>query len=170
MSIEELEKTMQELKDEAASLGVEIKGLKSKKDVKKAIDDFYESQAADDLVKIKDEDDIIEEDRPNNTTKTMAQWALELKGRALKTKVVTITSNDQRDNHLTSTVYLSCENQYWGISKIVPLNEKVELEQGLIDCAKDVEIMLHIDEIIDGVRTGNKTMRMIKKYSVSYED
>lgn len=171
MAVEEIEKSFQELKDEAVGLGLDVKGLKSKKEVIELIEKHYESQSAGDLVKIKDETETKDEEKPVvSNGKSMGEIARELKEKALKTKVVRITNNDKRDNSVTNTVYLSAENQYWGISKIVPLDEPVELEQCLINCAKNIEIMNHVDEVVEGKRTGNKVFRMVKKYSVSLED
>ncbi len=87
---------------------------------------------------------------------------------ALKTSVVTITNRDSRDNDVTTTAYLSFENQYFGVSKNVPLDVAVELEQALIDIAESTTITLHKDEVIDGKRTGNKVAISVKKYVVSY--
>ena len=169
-----VDKSLQELKDEAVSLGLDPKGLKSKADVAKLIEDSKESQTADDSVDevqevIETPVEVKKEVKPSNKPRSMAEVARDLKTAAMKTKVVTITSNDKRDNHLTSTCFLSSENQYFGISKIVPLDVPVELEQCLIDTAKAVEVVLHQDEIIDGKRTGNKRPKLVKKYVVSYE-
>jgi hypothetical protein len=46
----------------------------------------------------------------------------------------------------------------------------VELEQALIDVAKETVITLHKDEVINGRRTGNKVPVKTRKYNVSYED
>lgn len=93
-----------------------------------------------------------------------------VKSEAFKTRVVTITSNDKRDNDVTTAVILTCENQYFNLSKIVPLNIPVELEQCLIDTAKDVKIPIHTDEVINGKRTGNSTTLLINKYNISFEN
>lgn len=90
------------------------------------------------------------------------------KQKALKTKVVTLTNQDQRENDVMTTAHLSFENQYFAVSKIVPLNVPVELEQALIDIAKSARITMHKDEIINGKRTGNKTSVSVAKFAISY--
>lgn len=97
-------------------------------------------------------------------------FAAQVKHEAFKTKVVTITSNDKRDNDIATTAILTCENQYFAISRIVPLGVPVEIEKCLIDSAKDVLIPIHVDEVINGRRTGNATVQMINKYNISYEE
>lgn len=93
-----------------------------------------------------------------------------IKDAAMKTQVVTITNRDSRENDLVTTAYLSCENQFFSISKIVPLDVPVELEKCLIDQAKAVTIPAHRDEIKNGRRTGNKRTVMVKKYTISYSE
>jgi hypothetical protein len=90
--------------------------------------------------------------------------------RAYATRVVTLTNRDNRENDFMTTAYLSFENQYFSISKLVPLDVPVELEQGLIDVAEGSVITLHKDEIIDGKRTGNKVPTSVKKFAISYND
>lgn len=169
-------KTLEELKTEADGLGIKYAPKIGIEKLQEKIEDYYESQAADDLVQEAPE---VPEELPaipeNNSpaqrrNKGMRELAAELRGAAMKTRVVTITNNDKRDSHMTTTAYLSMENQYFGLSKIVPLDIPVELEQCLIDVAKSTEIILHVDEIVDGKRTGNKRPQYVKKYVVSYED
>ena len=93
-----------------------------------------------------------------------------IKEAAFKTKVVTITNRDNRDNDFTTTAYLSFENQHFGLSKLVPLDTPVELEIALINVAEGVIIPFHRDEIVEGRRTGNKVTVPVKKYTVSYAD
>jgi len=87
---------------------------------------------------------------------------------AFVTHVVTITNKDNRENSYTTTVHLSFENQHFGLSKIVPLDIPVELEQALIDNAEGTMMTLHKDEIIDGKRTGNNVPVTVKKFAISY--
>jgi hypothetical protein len=87
---------------------------------------------------------------------------------AMKTTVVTITSKDPRENEVSTTAFLSVENQHFSIGKSVPLDIPVELEQCLIDNARTCKIPMHKDEVKDGRRTGNKITIMVNKYVVSY--
>lgn len=92
----------------------------------------------------------------------------EARERAFATKVVTVTNKDNRENDVMTTAYVSFENQHFGLSKLVPLDVPVELEQGLIDVLEATTMTLHKDEIIDGKRTGNRIATTVKKFSISY--
>ncbi len=92
----------------------------------------------------------------------------ESKRKAFKTQVVTITNKDNRENDIMTTVYLSFENQHFGLSKVVPLDVPVELEEALILIAETTIMTLHKDEIVDGRRTGNKVPVHVKKFAISY--
>ena len=184
-------KTMDELKAEATGLGITFSPNIGEKTLLGKIDAFYESQSAGDLVKEKDEstsEDETETDETNEQTHKAGEaivvdkpitkskkvqfreMIMAAKNAAMKTRVVTITSNDKRDNDVATTTYLGFENQYFGISRIVPLDVPMELEIALIDVAKTTYITLHKDEIIDGKRTGNKKAVPVRKLNVSFED
>jgi len=90
------------------------------------------------------------------------------KEKAFATQIVTITNKDNRENDFMTTAYLSFENQHFGLSKLVPLDIPVELEQGLINIAESTLMTLHKDEVVDGKRTGNKVSTQVKKFAVSY--
>lgn len=164
---------IEDLKKEAEGLGITFNAKIGEAKLKEKIDQHYENLAAESSVEViedvNDEVEVEDVDAPAvKRAKGIQEIARELKKLALVKKVVTITSNDQRDNHVADTCYLACENQFWGISKIVPLNIAIELEQCLIDTADSITIARHVDEIIDGKRTGNKTVRNVKKYVISY--
>lgn len=161
---------LETLKKEAESLGIEFAKNIGEAKLQDKIDQHYENLAAESSVEVKEEDVVVDEvDAPAvKRAKGIQEIARDLKKAALVKKRVTITSNDQRDNHVADTCYLACENQFWGISKIVPLNIQVELEQCLIDTAAEIIITRHDDEIVDGKRTNNKTVRQVKKYVISY--
>lgn len=94
----------------------------------------------------------------------------ERKQEAMKTRIVTITNRDNRENDHTTTAYLGFENQHFSLSKVVPLDVPVELEQCLIDVAKSCTITLHKAEMKDGKRTGNHIPVTVSKYTISYSD
>ena len=106
--------------------------------------------------------------RALNTQQLRRKKIAERKAVAMKTRIVTITNKDSRDNDFTTTASLSFENQFFGLAKNVPLDVPVELEQALIDIAESTMITHHKDEIVDGKRTGNKVPVSVKKYVVSY--
>lgn len=163
-------KTIEELKQEADTLGVKyVKNIGAEKLAQK-IEDYFESQAADDLPKVKEEivDEVTTIDRSGRETtkQKFLRESKERQAKRMKKRVVTITSNDKRENHMTTTAYLSCG----AVSRIVPLDYPVELEEALIIVADTTPITLHIDEIVEGKRTGNKIPKTIKKFNISYED
>ena len=168
-----MDKTLEELKAEADVLGVEYSKNIGAAKLAEKIEAYYTSQSAGDFVKVKEEPK--EEAKPEAKGKDSAEVAerkmiAAAKDAAMQTKIVTISSNDKRDNDVTTSVYLSCENQHFGIAKYVPLDIPVELEVCLIEVAKSVFITLHKDEIIDGRRTGNKIPQSVRKFNISYED
>ena len=96
------------------------------------------------------------------------QRIVKAKQRALKMQVVTITNKDNRENDMMTTVSLSFENEFFGISRSVPLDVAVEIETALVEIAEGTMMTLHKDEIVNGRRTGNKTAVSVKKFAVSY--
>jgi hypothetical protein len=169
-----MEKTLEELKQEANGLGITYSPNIGAGTLADKIEAYYESQSAGDVVQMVEEDEVAGEAPP--VAKTLTKQAkinlrvAEAKKKAFSKKVVTLTSNDKRTNEYETTAYLSFENQYFGLSKLVPLDIPVELEVGLIEVAKSTKILIHKDEIVEGKRTGNKTSSMIRKYNVSYEE
>lgn len=107
-------------------------------------------------------------EQPKKLTKVA--MITEAKRQAFETKIVVLTNNDKRDMEVATVASLSFENQYFGLHKDVPLDTPVELEQGLIDNAKEVMIPLHKPELIKGVATGNMVTQMVHKYVISYPD
>lgn len=178
----ELEKTIEELKAEATGLGITFNQNIGTAKLSKKIEDHYNSLAAEDSVK--SVDDVVkleDENAPTNEVKTAVgkQESKEVRFRkavqaakkeAMAKRIVIVSSNDKRESEYATTAYLSMENQYFGISKLVPLDIPIELEKCLIDVAKTTEITLHKDEIIGGRRTGNKVPVRTRKYNISYED
>lgn len=170
-------KTMDELKAEATGLGITFSPNIGEKTLIGKIDAYYESQSAGDLVEMKDETEdetetetVVVDKLPKSAKVKLREKVLAAKAKAMKKRVVTITSNDKRTNDVATTEYLGFENQYFGMSRIVPLDIPMELEACLIDVAKTTYITLHKDEIIDGKRTGNKVAVPVKKLNVSFED
>jgi hypothetical protein len=161
----------QALLDEANALGLEFPSNIPSAKLEAMI---AESQGP--AVKEEEEDAPAEEATPApKVTPKNARHARRLqiknaKDAAMKTRVVTITNKDKRENEVMTTVHLSCENQHFGVSKIVPLDIAVEVEQCLIDIAEGTMMTLHKDEIKNGQRTGNKVAVPTKKFIVSYSD
>ena len=114
----------------------------------------------------KDEQKSTESARP----KTLREVVAEARKQAFTTRVVTITNKDSRESDVATAAYLSCQNEYFELSKAVPLDVAVELEQCLIDVALSTNITLHRSEIINGRDTSNKIPVNVKKYTISFAD
>ena len=114
----------------------------------------------------KDEQKPIESARP----KTLREIVAEARKQAFTTRVVTITNKDSRESDVATAAYLSCQNEYFELSKAVPLDVAVELEQCLIDVALSTNITLHRSESVNGRDTGNKIPVSVKKYTISFAD
>lgn len=167
-----MDKTLEELKAEADVLEIKYSDRIGATKLAEKIEDFYTSQAAGDFVKVKEEVEVKEtpQNKQANAEQVERDMIQAAKKAAMETKIVTISSNDKRDNDVTTSVYLSVENQYFGVAKYVPLDIPVELEVCLIEVAKTTYITLHSDEVIDGKRTGNKIPKSVRKFTISYED
>jgi len=100
--------------------------------------------------------------------RSLSQIVKDAKAKAMKKVVVTITNKDNRENDVMTTVTLGYENQYFGVSRIIPLDIPVEIEQSLVNLAEGTMMTLHKDEIKDGKRTGNKVAVTVKKFAISY--
>lgn len=103
-----------------------------------------------------------------STALARRKYVKQQKKAAFEKKIVTLTNKDPRDNNVTTTAYLSFENQYFGVARMVPLDIAVELEVALIKIAASCTMTLHKDEIVEGKRTGNKVPMRVKKYAISY--
>jgi hypothetical protein len=90
------------------------------------------------------------------------------KRKASKKVIVTITNKDPRENEFMTTAPLSVENQHFSIGRNVPLDIPVEIEACLAKLAESTMMTHHKDEVVNGRRTGNKTIVSVKKYAVSY--
>lgn len=98
---------------------------------------------------------------------TMAQVAKEVEKTAKKLRRVTVHYNDPRDSHLVTSAYANCDNAYFSLGKIIPLDTSIELEQALCDNLAEAKVQVHVP---DPKGSGNMTVKMIAKYSVVYED
>lgn len=116
----------------------------------------------------------LEDDVPADPKVQLSKYALKrqkiaaAKKRAMRTRVVTITNKDNRENDFMTTAYVSFENQHFALSKVVPLDLPVELENALIQILASTTMTLHKDEVVEGKRTGNKVPVRVKKFAISY--
>lgn len=100
---------------------------------------------------------------------TLQSMVGEVKRKAMSKRIVTISYNDKRDSDVATTAYLTCENQFFSIAKVVPLNIAIELEQCLVDNAIEHKYLMHVPEMKNGKRTGSSVPKMVRKYNVHYE-
>jgi len=144
--------------------------MKVEKDEKAAMEKAAkeEAEAAAELQKSMKKTEKEDTDRKPSKRMLMRRKIAEARKKAFKTHIVTLTNKDSRENDVMTTVNLSFENQYFGLSKIIPLDVPVELEKALIDIAESTRITLHKDEVVSGKRTGNKVPVSVKKFAISY--
>ena len=101
------------------------------------------------------------------TTKKLSDLRNEIEKAARKLRKVTVHYNDPRDSHLVTSAAVQASNPYFSLGKIIPLDTKIELEQGLCDTLSEALIQVHVP---DEKNPGLMKSKMIKKYSVIYED
>ena len=144
--------------------------MKVEKDEKAAMEKAAkeEAEAVAELQKSMKKTEKEDTDRKPSKRMLMRRKIAEARKKAFKTHIVTLTNKDSRENDVMTTVNLSFENQYFGLSKIIPLDVPVELEKALIDIAESTRITLHKDEVVSGKRTGNKVPVSVKKFAISY--
>lgn len=144
--------------------------MKAEKDEKAAVEKAAkeEAEAVAELQKSMKKTEKEDTDRKPSKRMLMRRKIAEARKKAFKTHIVTLTNKDSRENDVMTTVNLSFENQYFGLSKIIPLDVPVELEKALIDIAESTRITLHKDEVVSGKRTGNKVPVSVKKFAISY--
>lgn len=162
------------LKAEAADLGITFSPNISEKKLQERIDKAYEDReksevTAADLEAV----DAVADDISNAQTRAMTadqhmrKYARDQEALARKTRIITITDNDQRVNNATTTCTANCSNSFFDLGTIVlPLNEKVEVRQGHIDTLAGVKIPHHVRSSTDPAMS-ETVMRA--RYAIHYE-
>lgn len=103
-------------------------------------------------------------------TTSWQEYIAKARKEAFTTKKVIITYNDKKDSNDVSVAYLTCENEFFSLAKYVPLDIVVELEQCLINTAKEAKIIAYKPEFINGKMTKNKLPQEINKYTISEQN
>lgn len=168
------ETSLEELKQEARDLGIEFSANIGAAKLQAKIDAYYagqedSSKAVLEAVKVVEESKEKEDNTLVATTESKSTMSAISKARAEanRTKVVTIIDNDQRVNNQTTTVTVNCSNMYFDLGTVIlPLNLPVEVRQGHLNVLKELQIPQHVK---DG-KTGLSSVRMIPRYTLSYED
>jgi len=159
-----------ELKIEADELGIKYSPNIGEAKLSEKIETHYKSLESGTPTVIEEEPENEEisqaKAKKNAITKTMSELAIEAEKEARVTHIVVITDNDQRENNLTSTVPVTCGNDYFELgTKHIPLNLPVEVEQGFINVLKEIRIPLPVRGL-----NGEMSTSMRNRYSISYED
>jgi len=171
----EINVELEDLRNEADALGIKFSKNLGVTKLKEKIDAYYKSQetSGKELQVAMNADISTENDTIATTVggvnKLIKKPNIRLlrEQAARKTRIVIITDNDQRVNNQTTTCTVNCSNEYFDLgTRILPLNEKIEVAQGHIDVLKDVVITLHAKD----VKTGLSVAKTRNRYSISYED
>jgi len=154
---------LEELKKEATDLGISFSANIGEAKLATKIEDYYESKETGPVAKL----EPVETTPAKKGARTMRERSNEAEKLAKKTRIVTIVDNDQRENHLTTTVSVNCSNDYFDLGTIrLPLNTPVEVAQGFIDVLKEIKIPLHVMN----QRTGLQSTSMRNRYLVTDEE
>jgi len=163
---------IEELKTEAAELGIKHNANIGADKLKEKIEEHYASQETSGaelskLVAYNEKSEALKSSvgtsTKNSKTDKIRQRTLDAK----KTKIIRIVDNDQRQNNHTTTCTVNCSNEYFDLgTRILPLNEPIEVAQGHIDTLKGVMITHHVKD----TKTGLSAAKQRNRYSLSTED
>ena len=168
--------TLEDLKSEANDLGISYNKRIGEKKLQEKIEAFYESKetsgpAVAEVVK-KEEAKVAKDAKSTPSKKFTPAEEADMKRIireriARKTRVISVVDNDQRINNHATTCTVNCSNEFFDLgTKLLPLNEKIEVSQGHINVLKSVQIPLHVKD----TKTGLSTVRLRPRYTISYED
>lgn len=152
------------LKQEATDLGITFSPNIGLEKLKNKIAEYYQG--------VEDREDAeTESEKPeavsNEAGQNINKIALELFEKAKKTRVVTITDNDQRVNNQTTVCQANWSNMFYDMgTRKFPLNIAIEIPQGFIDVLNEVRIPHHAKD----PKTGLSATTMKPRYSIHYED
>lgn len=158
---------LHELKKEANDLGVSYNKNITFEKLQEKIDAFYESKEDSAPVIIDDVDEADETEKEQAMSKQQKFAAKRDKRErdARKTRIVSIVDNDQRQNNFTTTCTVNCSNEYFDLgTRILPLNENIEVALGHIKTLQRVKIPLHVKDI----KTGLSSVRLRPRYTISF--
>lgn len=163
---------LNELKKEATELGITFSPNIGEAKLQTKIDEFYESketasQELEEVVEQLEKEEEAPKKQSAKQNKSFRAIAKELEREARKTRVVTIIDNDQRINNQATSCIVNCSNEFFDLgTRILPLNEKVEVRQGHIDALKSVYPPQHMRD----TTTGLSRVSLRPRYSIVYED
>ena len=166
--------SIEELKNEAADLGIKHHPNISESKLQDRINEHYEAQETSGAAVLEAVAKVEQEKntkQPVNASITRMDSAtskrIARQAAARATRIVTIIDNDQRVNNQTTTCTCNCSNEFFDLGTVVlPLNEKIEVSQGHINTLREVKIPQHMRDS----KTGLATVKMRPRYTISYED
>lgn len=192
----DLDLDLDELKEEAASLGIEHHPNIGAAKLKERIDAHYEeldSKEPSAAVEVVDEEAADEDDQtdvgldtvdkpageddlkpqtsrhlPDGKRKlTMREFARWNAAEMRKTRIVTINDNDKRVNDKTTTALVNCTNDRFDLgTRLIPLNERVEVRVGHLKILEEIMIPQHVENR----KTGMCEYTLRPRYSIQYHD
>lgn len=168
----DIELDIEDLKSEAASLGIKHNVNISAEKLKTKIDDHYEAQETSgselaELAEKVEKEDNKKESSENKKLDPKVVKRISREKASRKTRIISIVDNDQRVNNNTTTCLVNCSNQFYDLgTRVLPLGEKIEVAQGHINVLKEVKIPLHTRD----TKTGLSITKVRNRYSISYED
>lgn len=163
--------TLEELKQEATELGINFSANIGAEKLSAKIEEFYKSQETSgkeiqEAVEKKAEEKSEEKSAVKGKLSPIER-ARKAEEAARKTRIITITDNDSRENNQTTVAVANCTNAYFDLGTVyIPLNVPVEVKQGHIDALQGVEIPMHAKD----PKSGLNTTVMRRRYSISFEN
>lgn len=159
---------LEDLKEEASALGVVFSANIGALKLQEKIDDYYKSQETSGAVvqkAVKEAENTINVVSGGVSSANLKRLRREKAAKVMR--VVTVIDNDQRVNNQANTCTVNCSNEFFDLgTRILPLNEKIQVCQGHINVLKSVQIPLHVRDN----KTGLSNVRMRPRYAISYED
>lgn len=158
---------LEELKKEATELGLTFSPNIAEKTLAARIEKHYKDAETPAVIETPATADDTPEARAARADQHMRSFARKMEAEARKTRIVTITDNDQRVNNATTTCSANCSNSFFDLSTVIlPLNEKVEVRQGHLDALAGVKIPHHVRSKEDP-SISETVMR--PRYAIHYE-
>jgi|SaaInl85LU_5_DNA_1037374.scaffolds.fasta_scaffold42848_2 hypothetical protein len=161
--------TLQEMKQEADELGLTYNKNIGASKLAEKIEAFYEAgeTSGPALEAVVAEKEKAAPKKADNAQDPKVAKRIAREKAARETKIVTIIDNDQRVNNQTTTCVVNCSNSYFDLgTRILPLNEKIEVSMGHIRTLAEVKIPLHVRDN----KSGLSMVKMRPRYSISYEN
>ncbi|AGM46826.1 hypothetical protein AD45P2_00040 [Alteromonas phage vB_AmaP_AD45-P2] len=168
---------LNELKKEADDLGIQYHKTIGANKLQEKIEEHYAAQetgqdSIQEAVKQKEAEEAAKaKDKPaapKTDGKLSAKDAKRVarEKAARETKIVSIIDNDQRVNNQTTTCSVSCANEFFDLgTRILPLNEKIEVSVGHLNTLREIKIPLHVRD----QKTGLSSVRMRPRYTINEE-